>query len=297
MAIVPMKMLLEAGVHFGHHTRRWNPKMKPFIFTERNGIHIIDLRQTLARLKEAYKAVKEVASNGGIILFVGTKKQAQETIAREAQRCGMPYVNQRWLGGTLTNFRTIRQRILYLQELEQRKERGEFDLLPKKEAQKMERELAKLTVRFGGLRTLTRLPDMLFVVDTKREAIAVKEAYSLGIPIVAMVDTNSDPDPIQYIIPANDDAIRSIRLIVGKIADAVLEGYEEYQKKLAEMEVEVEEEKAPEAYLGPSTLAKIEQMPELKGEAEVSEGEGEAPQEEEIPIAEEEQVGNNRSDD
>jgi small subunit ribosomal protein S2 len=224
-----MKSLLEAGVHFGHRTRRWHPRMQPFIFTQRNGIHIIDLQQTMARLEEAYNAVRDAVTEGGTVLFVGTKKQAQETVQQEAERCGMPYVNQRWLGGTLTNFRTIRQRADYLINLEGQQARGELDLLPKKEALLLQRELAKLQQRLGGIKDMRRLPRLLFVVDTRRESIAVKEAQSLGIPIVAMVDTNCDPDPIACIIPANDDAIRAVKLVVSRMADAVLEG-----KRIAE---------------------------------------------------------------
>ncbi|HID85909.1 MAG TPA: 30S ribosomal protein S2 [Anaerolineae bacterium] len=218
--------------------RRWHPKMRPYIFTERNGIHIIDLQQTIAALDEVHERVRDVASEGGTVLFVGTKKQAQENLANEAMRCGMPYVNQRWLGGTLTNWRTIRQRIDYLINLEMRKERGEFDLLPKKEALTLERELAKLNRRLGGIKDMRDLPDMLFIVDTRREAIAVKEANILGIPIAAMVDTNCDPDPIDYVIPANDDAIRAIKLIASKIADAVLEGKQLWEAALVEEEME-----------------------------------------------------------
>ncbi len=224
MAVISMKALLEAGVHFGHRTRRWNPKMKPYIFTERNGIHIIDLQQTLHRLEEAYALVRETVKDGGTVLFAGTKKQAQETIRQEADRCGMPYVNQRWLGGTLTNYRTIRQRIDYMTNLEQRKIRGEFERLPKKEVLDLDREMIKLERRIGGLRKMYRPPDILFVADTHHEELAVKEARTLNIPIIAMVDTNSDPDPIDYPIPSNDDAIRAIKLIAGKIADAVIEG-------------------------------------------------------------------------
>lgn len=238
MAVVTMKELLEAGVHFGHHTRRWNPKMRPYIFTERNGIHIIDLQQTIAAMDQAYEKVREVTSEGGKILFVGTKKQAQGNLAEQAIRCGMPYVNHRWLGGTLTNWRTIRQRADYLINLEARRERGEFSLLPKKEALGLERELAKLNQRLGGIKDLRALPDMLFIVDTRREAIAVKEANILGIPIVAMVDTNCDPDPIDYVIPSNDDAIRAIKLITSKIADAVLEGKQLWEAARVEEEME-----------------------------------------------------------
>lgn len=223
-SILPMKSLLEAGVHFGHRTRRWNPRMKQFIFTQRNGIHIIDLQQTMSRLEEAYKTVRDAVAEGGTILFVGTKKQAQETVQQEAMRCGMPYVSNRWLGGTLTNFRTIRGRIDYMIRLEERQAMGELDKLPKKEALLLTRELAKLEIRVGGLREMKRLPKLLFIVDTLHETIAIDEATSLEIPIVALTDTNSDPFPITYPIPANDDAIRAIKLITGKIADAVIEG-------------------------------------------------------------------------
>ncbi len=224
MAILPMKSLLEAGVHFGHRTRRWHPRMKQYIFTERNGIHIIDLQQTMGKLEEAYNAVRDMVAEGGTILFVGTKRQAQDTIATEAQRCGMPYVNQRWLGGTLTNFRTIRTRIDYLLKLEERQANGDLDKLPKKEALMLTRELAKLQVRLGGLKEMRRLPKALFIVDTRHETISIDEANTLTIPIVAMCDTNSNPEPIAYPIPSNDDAIRAIKLITGKIADAVVEG-------------------------------------------------------------------------
>ncbi len=223
-SILPMKSLLEAGVHFGHRTRRWNPRMKPFIFTQRNGIHIIDLQQTMSRLEEAYKVVRDMVAEGGMILFVGTKKQAQETAQQEAVRCGMPYVNDRWLGGTLTNFRTIRARADYMIRLEERQAMGELDKLPKKEALLLTRELGKLETRLGGLREMKRLPRMLFIVDTLHEQIAIHEATTLEIPIVALCDTNSDPFPIAYPIPANDDAIRAIKLITAKIADAGIEG-------------------------------------------------------------------------
>lgn len=223
-SILPMKSLLEAGVHFGHRTRRWNPKMKQFIFTQRNGIHIIDLQQTMSRLEEAYKTVRDAVAEGGTILFVGTKKQAQETVQQEAVRCGMPYVSNRWLGGTLTNFRTIRARIDYMVRLEERQAMGELDKLPKKEALLLTRELSKLEIRVGGLREMKRLPRLLFIVDTLHEQIAIDEATTLEIPIVALTDTNSDPFPIQYPIPANDDAIRAIKLITAKMADAVIEG-------------------------------------------------------------------------
>lgn len=224
MSVVSMKELLEAGVHFGHHTRRWNPKMRPYIFTERNGIHIIDLQQTITAINEAYAAVRDLTSQGGVILFAGTKKQAADTIQKAAEQCGMPYVKHRWLGGTLTNWQTIHQRIDYLLDLEQRQERGEFSLLPKKEALQLEREMEKLNTRLGGIKQMRELPDMLFIVDTRREEIAVREANILEIPIVGMVDTNCDPDPVDYIIPSNDDAIRTIKLITGLIAKAAREG-------------------------------------------------------------------------
>jgi len=266
VAVVSMKALLETGVHFGHRTKGWNPKMKAFIYTERNGIHIIDLQQTMTALDEAYNEVRDTVSENGMILFVGTKRQAQESIAEQAQRCGMPYINQRWLGGTLTNWRTIRQRIDYLLNLEERQEKGDFERLPKKEALKLGREIVKLNQRLGGIKNMRRLPDLLFITDVRREVTAVKEANKLGIPIVAMVDTNCDPDPIDYVVPANDDAIRALRLITTKIADAVIEGQNMRASLMVEeegLEVEGEEEK----YLGAGTLAKLKSG-ELKFEAE-----------------------------
>ena len=258
--VVSMKSLLEAGVHFGHRTRRWNPKMKRYIFTERNGIHIIDLQQTMKRLDEAYELVKNTVSSGGVVLFVGTKKQAQESVAQEAARCGMPFINQRWLGGTLTNWRTIRQRIDYMLEIERQQARGEFARLTKKEALMREREINRLNHRMGGLRDMRRLPNLLFVVDVRRDTIAVKEANILGIPIIAMVDTNCDPDPIDYVIPSNDDAIRAIKLMNSTMASAVLEGQAILSSLRAEEDevAGMEEEEALERYLGPSTLAKIQ---------------------------------------
>ena len=223
-----MKQLLESGVHFGHQARRWNPKMRRFIFMERNGIHIIDLQQTLTRIEEAYLFVRELAANGGVILFVGTKKQAQESIAEEAKRAGMLYVNQRWLGGFLTNFVTIRKRIDRLNELTEKKERGDFAALPKKDAQVLEDELTQLDRFFSGVREMKRLPTAVFVVDPHREHIAVDEARRLEIPVIAMVDTNCDPDLIDVIIPANDDAIRAVKLICQKVADAIIEGRAEF---------------------------------------------------------------------
>jgi small subunit ribosomal protein S2 len=264
--VVSMKELLEAGVHFGHRARRWNPKMKSYIFTERNGIHIIDLQQTIARLEEAYSVVRDTVAEGGTVLFASTKRQAQESIVSEAERCGMPYVNQRWLGGTLTNFRTIRQRIDYLLSLERRQELGEFSRLPKKEALGLQREIDKLNRKMGGLREMRRLPSLVFIADVRREAIAVKEANKLDIPIVAMVDTNCDPDPIDYIIPANDDAIRAIRLITSKVADAVLEGQQIRVATMAEEEELEGIEERDEMYLGASTLAKLKEMGEFEEE-------------------------------
>jgi len=217
-----MKTLLEAGVHFGHQTRRWNPKMKPFIFTERNGIHIIDLQQTVRRLEDAVTYVRDLVAGGGTVLFVGTKKQAQETIEEEAKRCGMPFINRRWMGGTLTNFQTILTRIRRLEELEERREQGEFERLPKKEAIKLTDELERLERLLGGMRKQHRPPQAVFIVDPHREQIAVAEARRTEIAVVAMVDTNCNPDLIDYPIPANDDAIRAIRLLSAKVADAAL---------------------------------------------------------------------------
>jgi len=221
---VSMKALLEAGVHFGHQTRRWNPKMRKFIFSERNGIHIIDLQQTVDRLEAACDFVRDMVSNGGTILFVGTKRQAQETIEAEAKRCGMPYVTTRWLGGTLTNFATIQGRIDYLVRTEDAKARGEMDYLAKKERLKQEEELARLNRYLGGIKAMTALPGAIYIVDTTKEDIAVAESVRIGIPIVALVDTNCNPDVIDYPIPSNDDAIRAIKLITARIADVVLEG-------------------------------------------------------------------------
>jgi small subunit ribosomal protein S2 len=219
-----MKQLLEAGVHFGHQTRRWNPKMRPFIFTARNGIHILDLQQTVTRLNEAHKFVVNLIANGDTLLFVGTKKQAQEAIQEAAQSSGQFFVNQRWLGGMLTNFETIQKRIKYLRELEDRKERGDFERLPKKEAQKLEDERQRLERTLGGIKTMRRLPGAIFVIDTKKEHTAVEEARRLEIPVIALADTNTDPDEMDYPIPANDDAIRAVRLLASKIAEAAAEG-------------------------------------------------------------------------
>ncbi|HOB19500.1 MAG TPA: 30S ribosomal protein S2 [Candidatus Atribacteria bacterium] len=224
MAVVSMKQLLEAGVHFGHQTRRWNPKMAPYIFTDRNGIYIIDLQKTVKKFEEAYNFVRDLVANGGDILFVGTKKQAQESIESEAKRCEMYYVNQRWLGGMLTNFKTIRQRIDRLNELNDMETNGAFDVLPKKEVIKLKLEREKLEKNLGGIKNMKKLPGALFVVDPRKERIAIAEARNLGIPVVAIVDTNCDPDEVDYVIPGNDDAIRAIKLFASKIADAVLEG-------------------------------------------------------------------------
>jgi small subunit ribosomal protein S2 len=226
LAVITMKQLLEAGVHFGHQTRRWNPKMAPYIFTERNGIYIIDLQKTVKKVEEAYNFIREIVADGKSVLFVGTKKQAQETIREEAERCGMFYVNQRWLGGMLTNFKTINRRISRLRELETMREDGSFDLLPKKEVMRLEKELVKLERFLGGIREMRKLPGALFVVDPRKERIAVAEARKLGIPIVAIVDTNCDPDEIDYVIPGNDDAIRAVKLLTSTIADAVIEAKE-----------------------------------------------------------------------
>ena len=238
---VSMKALLEAGVHFGHQTRRWNPKMQPFIFSERNGIHIIDLQQTVERLEEAFGFVRELAAQGDAILFVGTKKQAQETIETEAKRCFMPYVSSRWLGGTLTNFATIQARIDHLVRLEDARERGEFERMLKKEALKVEKEIARLNRHLVGIKEMTKLPGALYVVDPSKESITVAEAVRMDIPIVAMVDTNCNPDEIDYPIPSNDDAIRAIKLVTGRMADAVLEGLaaREYAAKEALEAVDV----------------------------------------------------------
>ena len=226
MAVVSMKQLLEAGVHFGHQTRRWNPKMAPYIFTERNGIYIIDLQKTVKKLEEAYNFVRELAANGQSILFVGTKKQAQDAIKEEAERCGQFYVNARWLGGMLTNFKTMRTRIARLNQLQKMQADGTFDLLPKKEVIKLQLEIAKLEKYLGGVKEMKELPGALFVVDSRKEKNAIAEARKLGIPIVAIVDTNCDPDEIDYVIPGNDDAIRAVKLIAGAMANAIIEGRE-----------------------------------------------------------------------
>ncbi len=233
--VASMKLLLEAGVHFGHQTRRWNPKMKSYIFTERSGIHIIDLQQTVVKLNESYAYVRDLVANGGSILFVGTKKQAMEAVAEEASRCGMYYVNQRWLGGMLTNFQTIKARIDYLTDLEKRKANGDMERLPKKEVLKLGEEMARLNKLLGGIKTMGKLPTAVYIVDPHKEEIAVAESRRLEIPVIALVDTNCDPDVVDYPIPANDDAIRAVRLLTSKIADAVLEGQAFRQAKADEV--------------------------------------------------------------
>ncbi len=241
MSVISMKNLLEAGVHFGHQTRRWNPKMAPYIFTERNGIYIIDLQKTVKEVNEAYNFIREVAAEGGEILFVGTKKQAQEAIETEAKRSGMHYVNQRWLGGMLTNYKTIRKRIDRLHEIAQMEEDGIFEVLPKFEVLELKREEERLEKFLGGIKHMDRLPDALFVVDPRKEKIAVREAQILGIPVVAIVDTNCDPDPIDYVIPGNDDAIRAVKLLTETMANAILEGKQGEQMAAAESEEKTEE--------------------------------------------------------
>ena len=223
MSVISMKQLLEAGVHFGHQTRRWNPKMAPYIYTERNGIYIIDLQKSVGMVDDAYKAVADIAADGGTILFVGTKKQAQDAIQTEAERCGMFYVNERWLGGMLTNFKTIQSRIARLKEIEAMEADGTFDVLPKKEVIKLRKEMAKLQKNLGGIKEMKKLPDAIFVVDPKKERICVQEAHALGITLIGIADTNCDPEELDYVIPGNDDAIRAVKLIVSKMADAVIE--------------------------------------------------------------------------
>jgi small subunit ribosomal protein S2 len=276
MAVVSMKALLESGVHFGHRTNKWNPGMKPYIFTERNGIHIIDLQQTVKAINTAFNVIRDAVANGGTVLFVGTKRQAQETVKEEAVRCGMPYVTERWLGGMLTNWSTMYQRIQELERMEKLFSTGEIEQLTKKEGLLIQREINRLNIRLSGVRNMARRPDMLFVVDVGREDAAIHEANLLDIPVVALVDTNCDPKDVDYVIPSNDDAIRAIKLLVGKMADAVLEGKamrkdeeggEEEVKPAAETvveakpraarPVEAEEEVADEKLLGKSTLAKL----------------------------------------
>ena len=276
MAVISMKALLESGVHFGHRTNKWDPRMKPYIFTERNGIHIIDLQQTSKLLNHAYNVIRDAVANGGTVLFIGTKRQAQETVAEEAARCGMPYVTERWMGGMLTNWSTMHARIQELERLEKRRDNNELERLTKKEGLLIGREITRLTTRLSGTRTMKRRPDVLFIIDVGREEAAVHEANLLGIPIVAMVDTNCNPQNVDYVVPSNDDAIRAIKLLVAKIADAVLEGKamrkeEDLEEKPAELAkaktdrqtrrapkvVETDEELEDNALLGEATLAKM----------------------------------------
>ena len=247
MSVISMKQLLEAGVHFGHQTRRWNPKMKEYIFTERNGIYIIDLQKTVKKIDEAYNFVRDIAMNDGTVLFVGTKKQAQESIEQEAQRCEMFYVHQRWLGGLLTNFKTIQTRIAKLNQINKMEADGDFDLLPKKEVIQLCALREKLMKNLGGIKEMKKLPSCMFVVDPRKEHIAVMEARNLGIPIVAIVDTNCDPDDVDYVIPGNDDAIRAVKLIASKIADAVLEGKQGEQMTDAAVDATIDNDAADEA--------------------------------------------------
>ena len=247
MSVISMKQLLEAGVHFGHQPRRWNPKMKEYIFTERNGIYIIDLQKTVKKIDDAYNFVRDVAMNDGTVLFVGTKKQAQESIEQEAKRCEMFYVNQRWLGGLLTNFKTIQTRIAKLNQINKMEADGDFDLLPKKEVIQLCALREKLMKNLGGIKEMKKLPSCMFVVDPRKEHIAVMEARNLGIPIVAIVDTNCDPDDVDYVIPGNDDAIRAVKLIASKIADAVLEGKQGEQMTDAAVDATIDNDAADEA--------------------------------------------------
>ena len=243
MSVISMKQLLEAGVHFGHQTRRWNPKMAEYIYTERNGIHIIDLQKSVVKMDEAYKAVFDTVADGGKILFVGTKKQAQDSIQTEAERCGMYFVNERWLGDMLTNFKTIKSRVETLKKYETMAEDGTFDVLPKKEVIKIKKEMEKLQKNIGGIKEMKRLPDMIFVVDPRKEHICIQEAHALGIPLVGIADTNCDPEELDYVIPGNDDAIRAVKLIVSKLADAVIEANQGADAESVEAE-EVAEEAA-----------------------------------------------------
>ncbi len=245
MSVISMKQLLEAGVHFGHQTRRWNPKMAEYIYTERNGIYIIDLQKSVGKVDEAYKAIADIASEGGTILFVGTKKQAQDAVKTEAERCGMFYVNERWLGGMLTNFKTIQSRIARLNEIETMAEDGTFELLPKKEVIEIKKEWDKLEKNLGGIKNMKKLPDAIFVVDPKKERICVQEAHTLGIPLIGIADTNCDPEELDYVIPGNDDAIRAVKLIVAKMADAVIEA-NQGEEALVSAEAAEEEASATE---------------------------------------------------
>ena len=246
MSVISMKQLLEAGVHFGHQTRRWNPKMAPYIYTERNGIYIIDLQKSVGKVDEAYNAVADIVANGGTILFVGTKKQAQDAIRTEAERCGMYYVNERWLGGMLTNFKTIQSRIAKLKSIEKMEEDGTFDVLPKKEVLALKKLQEKLEKNLGGIKEMKRIPDAIFIVDPKKERICVQEAHTLGIPLIGIADTNCDPEELDFVIPGNDDAIRAVKLIVSKMADAVVEAKQGEAEEVEQAEAQMEEEAAAE---------------------------------------------------
>jgi small subunit ribosomal protein S2 len=293
MAVVSMKALLESGVHFGHRTNKWNPGMKPYIFTERNGIHIIDLQQTVKAINNAFNLIRDSVSSGGVVLFVGTKRQAQETVRDESMRCGMPYVTERWLGGMLTNWSTMHQRIQELERMEKLFATGDIEKLTKKEALLIQREINRLNLRLSGVRNMTRLPDLVFVIDVDREYAAVHEANLLNIPVIALVDTNCDPSQVDYVIPSNDDAIRAIKLMVAKMADAVEEG--KAMRKDEELEAEsamersssaetestrlapaagMEDELEDAKLLGESTLAKLAPAPKLEAVAEVIESVG-----------------------
>jgi len=241
MSVISMKSLLEAGVHFGHQTRRWNPKMAEYIYTERNGIHIIDLQKTVRKVDDAYMFIRQIAMDGGTVLFVGTKKQAQDSVREEAERCGMYFINNRWLGGTLTNFKTIEKRLARLEELTQMSINGTFEVLPKKEVAKLKLEMDKLQKNLGGIKGMQKQPSCVFVVDPKKEHIAVLEAKRLGIPVAGIVDSNCDPDEVDYIIPGNDDAIRAVKLIVGKMADAIIEGRQGEQIDVPSQELVADE--------------------------------------------------------
>ena len=243
MSVISMKQLLEAGVHFGHQTRRWNPKMAEYIYTERNGIHIIDLQKSVGKVDEAYYAIKDIVADGGTVLFVGTKKQAQDAVKLEAERCGMFYVNERWLGGMLTNFKTIQSRVARLKKIEEMSEDGTFDVLPKKEVIALRKEWSKLEKNLGGIKNMKRIPDAIFVVDPKKERICVQEAHTLGVPLIGIADTNCDPEELDYVIPGNDDAIRAVKLIVSKMADAVIEANQGVQ--MSDAEASPAEEEAP----------------------------------------------------
>jgi small subunit ribosomal protein S2 len=289
MAVISMKALLETGVHFGHRTKKWHPRMKPYIFTERNGIHIIDLQQTLSSLENAYALVRDNAAKGGSLLFVGTKRQAQEAVQKEAERCNMPHITNRWLGGMVTNWRTMKARIDEMKRLEKSRDAGEFELITKKEGLILSRQIVKLQDRFNGIRDLKGVPDLMFVVDVRHEHTAVREANIMGVPVIALVDTNCDPTPVDYVIPANDDAIRAIKLIVGKLADAVIEGRAKYKDEHGEVETkgeggefaDLEEKDADETLLGAATLKKL-------ASGEFNEGEVEDVVEADAPGAEEE---------